>query len=74
VFHKPFSEIFTDEIRELALIMQDELKKSITLILSFNAENVISTPSIDGWLGFKNKVLVERHGFRPVEMLKQPAY
>ena len=70
----PLVHVFSQEVKDLAKLLQDEFYKILSVFMESNKNNLQSKESIQSWLASKNLRLVEEYGFHVETSRDKPAY
>jgi hypothetical protein len=70
----PLKHVLSQEVKELAKILQKEFYKTLDIFMESNADNLQNKESIQSWLASKNLHLVEDYGFHYESINHKPTY
>ena len=70
----PLTHVFSQEIKDLAKLLQEEFYNMLSLFMESNKNNLQNKESIQSWLASKNLRLVEEYGFHVENSRDKPAY
>jgi hypothetical protein len=70
----PLNEIFNEELKYLALLLQAEFNELFEVFIQANKANIFKCDSIQSWLSYQNPILFKEFCFSPPDKKSKPDY